>query len=46
MGFFKHCSYFGNIDDDWRIAFPIHQDIIISKIPDIVRSQITQLLTQ
>jgi Na+/H+-dicarboxylate symporter len=25
--------YFGSIDDGWRAAFPIHQDIIISNIP-------------
>jgi hypothetical protein len=25
--------YFGSIDDGWRAAFPIHQDIIISTIP-------------
>jgi hypothetical protein len=28
--FFKYRSYFGSIDDGWRAAFPIHQDIIIS----------------
>jgi hypothetical protein len=31
--FFKYRSYFGSIDDGWRAAFPIHQDIIISNIP-------------
>jgi hypothetical protein len=30
---FKYRSYFGSIDDGWRAAFPIHQDIIISTIP-------------
>jgi Na+/H+-dicarboxylate symporter len=29
---FKYRSYFGSIDDGWRAAFPIHQDII-STIP-------------
>jgi hypothetical protein len=31
--FFKYRSYFGSIDDGWRAAFSIHQDIIISTIP-------------
>jgi hypothetical protein len=30
---FKYRNYFGSIDDGWRAAFPIHQDIIISNIP-------------
>jgi hypothetical protein len=30
---FFNCNYFGSIDDGWRAAFPIHQDIIISNIP-------------
>jgi hypothetical protein len=44
-------SYFGSIDDGWRAAFPIHQDIIISTIPlESMKSaspgsQITELLT-
>jgi hypothetical protein len=29
---FKYRNYFGSIDDGWRAAFPIHQDII-SNIP-------------
>jgi hypothetical protein len=33
LWFFKHSNYFSNFDDDWRVTFPIHQDIIISKIP-------------
>jgi hypothetical protein len=48
---FKYRSYFGSIDDGWRAAFPIHQDIIISTIPlESMKSaspgsQITELLT-
>jgi hypothetical protein len=29
IGVFKYRSYFGSIDDGWRAAFSIHQDIII-----------------
>jgi Na+/H+-dicarboxylate symporter len=49
--FFKYRNYFGSIDDGWRAAFPIHQDIIISNIPlESMKSaspgsQITELLT-
>jgi Na+/H+-dicarboxylate symporter len=51
IGVFKYRSYFGSIDDGWRAAFPIHQDIIISTIPlESMKSaspgsQITELLT-
>jgi hypothetical protein len=46
---FLHRNYFGSIDDGWRAAFPIHQDIIISTIPlesmkSESGSQITELL--